>query len=226
MDNIVVQDLKKKFGRKEVLCGVSFKLQNGKVYGLLGQNGAGKTTIMKILCGLLKEDAGRIERGQRIVGALIEEPAAYKKLTARENLNIFMNCAAHKDPSRVETVLKEVDLYDEKAKFGQYSLGMKKRLGIAAALLGEPNLLILDEPTAGLDIDGIHSTREIVRNYMKGRDCITLLSSHDTRDIVALCDEIFILHEGRIAAHITDFEQDSMVLEEIYLNVINGRKQL
>ena len=224
MKSIVAGNLKKRYGSTCVLDGVSFELKEGKVYGLMGKNGVGKTTVIKILCGLIDADEGEVTRNTLQVGALIEEPAAYCNLTAKENLRIFMNCIGKYDDKKIAEILRLVGLCDDKKKFKHYSLGMKKRLGIAIALLNNPDFLVLDEPSCGLDIDGIIETRNIIREFMRPGDKITLISSHDTRDLVELCDEIMIMHEGRLVLKLEQFEKDSLKLEKIYLETIREKQ--
>jgi ABC-2 type transport system ATP-binding protein len=222
LNEIIINKISKSYGNKNVLNDVTLSLENGKVYGLIGENGAGKTTLMKILCGILTPDEGELLMQDKNVGALIEEPAAYMNMSAKDNLRIFMNCFSKSDDEKIEAILKLVGLMDTKKKVREYSLGMKKRLGIAISLLTEPNLLILDEPTSGLDITGINETREIVRNYMKNKENIVLISSHDTRDIVELCDEIIFIDKGKIILRLEEFERDSIKLETLYLEALRG----
>lgn len=224
MKSIVARNLKKKYGNTYVLDDISFELKEGKVYGLMGKNGAGKTTIIKMLCGLIKADEGHIIGNKIRVGALIEEPAAYCNLTAKENLQIFMNCIGKYDNKKIEKILQLVGLNDDKKKFKDYSLGMKKRLGIAVALVNNPDFLVLDEPSCGLDINGVIETRNIVKEFMKSENKITLISSHDTRDLVELCDEIMIIHKGRLISKLNHIERDSLKLEKIYLETIKEKK--
>lgn len=224
MSCIVVKNLKKKYGNTNVLNHISFELEEGKVYGLMGKNGAGKTTIIKILCGLTGIDGGQVTKNDLTIGALIEEPAAYSHLTAKENLRILMSYTGKRDDKRIAEILNLVGLCDDKKKFKNYSLGMKKRLGIAIALLNNPDFLVLDEPSCGLDISGIIETRNIIREFMKSGNRITLISSHDTRDLVELCDEIMIIHEGMMISKIDEFERDSLKLEKMYLEAIRDKQ--
>lgn len=220
MESIIARNVKKKYGDTYVLKNISFELEKGKVYGLMGKNGAGKTTIIKILCGLIQADEGKVLENEFRIGALIEEPTAYCNLTAEENLKIFMNCIGKYDNKKIEEILGLVGLNNDKKKFKDYSLGMKKRLGIAIALLNNPDFLILDEPSCGLDINGIIETRNIIKQFMKQEDKITLISSHDTRDLVELCNEIIIIHKGMLISKLDNIEKDSLKLEKIYLEAI------
>lgn len=223
MESIVIRNLKKRYGSTYVLDDISFELKEGKVYGLMGKNGAGKTTIIKILCGLIEADEGQMTGNKFRVGALIEEPTAYCNLTAKENLQIFMDCIGKYDNKKIEEILELVGLNNDKKKFRNYSLGMKKRLGIAIALLNNPDFLVLDEPSCGLDINGIIETRNIIKEFMKLENKITLISSHDTRDLVELCDEIIIIHKGKLISKLNHVEKDSLKLEKIYLETIKEK---
>ncbi len=223
MDNICVKGIKKTYGNTSAIEDISFELESGKVYGLMGENGAGKTTIMKILCGLIQADSGDITGNNVCIGALIEEPAAYGNLTARENLKIFRDYMEKKTKVKIEELLKLVGLEDNKKKFKDFSIGMKKRLGIAIALLNSPDILILDEPSCGLDIPGIMETRAIIKRFMNNGSKIVIISSHDTRDLVELCDEIIMIHKGKIQETLGHVEKDSLKLEKIYLQVIEEK---
>lgn len=219
-----IRNVEKKYGNVKVLEDISFKLCNGKVYGLIGENGAGKSTLMKILAGLVSQDAGDvIFRGQGVVGALIEEVGAYNHLNIEDNLKIFADYIKYYDKQKIQDLISVVGLSsDKKKKVKNYSVGMKKRLGIAIALLNRPNVLLLDEPSCGLDIEGIIATRNIVKEYMKQEGVVTLISSHDTRDLVELCDVIIFMHKGRIIACEEGFERDSIKLEKMYLEYLRG----
>lgn len=223
-DEILFRDVEKKYGDLKVLDRISFKFQNGKVYGLMGENGAGKTTLMKILTGLVKQDSGEVVFDKsRTIGALIEEVGVYKHLNAEDNLKIFAEYIHCYDKQKIQDILSLVGLdNDKKKKVKNYSIGMKKRLGIAIALLSNPSILVLDEPSCGLDIDGIIATRNIIKDYMKQEGIITLISSHDTRDLVELCDVILFLHGGKIVTIKEGFERDSLKLEKLYLELMRG----
>lgn len=226
MNDIIIDNIGKSFANKEVLVNVTLSLSKGKIYGLIGRNGAGKSTLMKILCGLYNADKGNITKPNNTIGALIEEPSAYLNMNAKDNLRIFMNCFSKADDEKIEKILYKTGLEGNKKKIKEYSLGMKKRLGLAIALLNEPDFLILDEPTSGLDIEGISVIRKIIREYMNDKEKTILISSHDTRDIVLLCDEIIFINEGRIMLKLRDFERDSIKLEELYLEAVKDGTML
>ena len=191
-------DLCKSFKKQKVVNHVSLNIEKGKVYGLLGPNGAGKSTTLKMLTGILKPTAGEIyfdgkpwnrECLSRI-GALIENPPVYGNLSARENLKV-RSLLLGVDEKRIEEVLQMVSLTDTgKKRAGQFSLGMKQRLGIAMALLGKPELLILDEPTNGLDPIGIEELREMIRSFPK-QGITVILSSHILSEVQRKAGEIY-----------------------------------
>ncbi|MCF0131015.1 MAG: ABC transporter ATP-binding protein [Pseudobutyrivibrio sp.] len=220
MYSLCVNGIKKHYGGYPVIDDISFEFKPGKVYGLMGENGAGKTTIMKILCGLVNADSGYVSGNNVCIGTLIEDASAYENLTARENLTIFSNYLKNSTLIRIEDLLNLVGIEDNKKKFKDFSIGMKKRLGIAIALLNNPDVLILDEPSCGLDISGIMEIRTIIREFMHSDSRIVIISSHDTRDLVELCDEIIMIHKGRIQEVIKHIDKDSLKLEKKYLQVI------
>ena len=207
---IETHDLCKSYNGRTVVDHLNLTVPQGCVYGFLGPNGAGKSTSMKMLLGLVHPTGGSVEllghtmnETNRIpllrqTGSLIESPSGYLHLTARENLAIVADLkgVAHKD---IDRVLEIVHLTaDANRKVGQYSLGMKQRLGIAMALLGSPRLLILDEPTNGLDPSGIHEIRNLVKSLPSLYDCTVLISSHMLSEIELIADDIGILNHGRL----------------------------
>lgn len=204
-----VRGLKKNFGSRPALAGLDLSVPRGIVYGFLGPNGAGKTTAMRILAGLIHPDAGSIDlfgrpwqRGDRRrlfeVGALIESPAFYPFLSARENLRALAAAGAPVPRSRIEELLELVGLNDRAAdKVGGYSLGMKQRLGIAGALLSDPELLLLDEPSNGLDPGGIHAMRELLRRLSAAGKTV-FVSSHMLGEVRLMVDVVGIIAMGRL----------------------------
>ncbi|MDO8736357.1 MAG: ABC transporter ATP-binding protein [Thermoleophilia bacterium] len=186
--------------------GLNMKVQRGEVYGFVGPNGAGKTTTLRILVGLVRPTSGSCEiLGGKPgssdtlsrVGALIETPAFYPYLSGRDNLRVLSRLAGI-DYSRIEPVLEEVELTGRADdRFKTYSLGMKQRLGIAAAMLKDPELLILDEPTNGLDPAGMVEMRQLIRQLGQG-DRTVLISSHLMGELEQICDRIGIVKDGRL----------------------------
>lgn len=182
---------------------VSLRIPQGCVYGLLGPNGAGKSTLLKIITGMMKQDSGEIYyKGNpwkreclQDIGTLIETPPIYHNLTARENL-LVRTTALGLPESRIHEALETAGLTDTgKKRAGQFSLGMKQRLGIAAALIGHPRFLILDEPTNGLDPFGIQELRELIRSFPE-RGITVLVSSHILSEVEQVADHIGILSGG------------------------------
>ncbi len=203
---IETRQLTKRFKRQVAVADVNLRVPEGRVYGLLGPNGAGKTTLLKMLVGLLHPTSGDISLFQELwkrsnlssVGALIESPSLYGHLTGRENLEIHRRLLGlPKD--RLDEVLRIVGLLDvaKKKKASTYSLGMKQRLGIAIALLNHPQLLILDEPTNGLDPIGIREMRSLISSFMN-QGITVIVSSHILSEVAQMVTDVGILSEGRL----------------------------
>ncbi len=208
MTALEVSQLSKRFGNGvQALADLSLSVPAGGVYGLLGPNGAGKSTLLRIVSGMVHADAGSIAlfgavasvESRRALGALIEGPSAYPFLTATEFLRVIAYAAGV--PAEPGPLLDRVGLaHAADRRAGGFSLGMKQRLGIAAALVGVPKLLILDEPTNGLDPEGIADIRQLVR-ALADRDGLTvLLSSHLLDEVERVCDRVAILSQGRLMA--------------------------
>jgi bacitracin transport system ATP-binding protein len=210
MDNLIIEtrQLTKIYGEQTVVNKVDLHVQKGRIYGLLGRNGAGKTTIMKMILGLTSVTSGEVNlfgrnmkgNEKRIyprIGAIIETPGFYPNLTGTENLEIFAKLRGTSKPDAVKESLEVVGLpYKDKKVFGKYSLGMKQRLGIANAILHDPELLILDEPTNGLDPIGIAEVRNFIKDLCMEREKTVLISSHILSEISLLADDIGIIHNG------------------------------
>ena len=200
------QDLTRRFGARTVIHQVSLRVPVSGIYGFLGLNGAGKTTMIRLLLGLIKADAGSIRVfGQsfsqellRRVGSLVEMPSLYSHLTGRENLEVTRRQIAA-PRSRIDHALTVVRLRaDADRLVRQYSLGMKQRLGLALALLNSPDLLILDEPTNGLDPAGIHEIRDLLRRMPREHGITVFLSSHLLSEVEQIAESIGIVHEGKL----------------------------
>lgn len=198
-------DLTKSFHGQTALAGVSLRVQRGTVYGLLGPNGAGKSTTLKLITGLLRPTRGEIifdgapwsRAALSKMGALIEGPALYANLTAQENLRVHTQMLGL-SASRIGEVLETVGLTDTgRKRAGQFSMGMKQRLGIAIALLNDPALLILDEPTNGLDPFGIQALRELIASF-PAQGITVVLSSHILAEVAQVVDEVGIIAGGRL----------------------------
>ncbi|MBN2304944.1 MAG: ABC transporter ATP-binding protein [Anaerolineae bacterium] len=211
---IRIENLSKTFGRRakrrvHAVKNISLEIQTGQVYGFLGPNGAGKTTTIRMLLDLIRPTTGdayiydrHVRREHdvlRRVGALVEGAAFYNFLTGRKNLEVLARTANDYDPIRIEMLLAQVGLaHRADQRVNGYSTGMKQRLGLAAALLGDPDLLILDEPTNGLDPGGMHEVREFVRNLADEHGKTVFLSSHLLGEIEQVCDRVAIINLGEI----------------------------
>jgi ABC-type multidrug transport system ATPase subunit len=209
---VETRDLTKRYGPHIVAVNrVSLTVRRGEVYGFLGPNGAGKTTTMRMLLGLLRPTSGAASvlgrqpghpESLARVGALVESPAFYPYLSGRDNLRVIARYAGV-PKERIDGVLELVDLMDRaRDKFATYSLGMKQRLGVAAALLKDPELLILDEPTNGLDPSGMADMRDLIRSLGSGERTV-LLSSHLLGEVEQICDRVGVLSRGRLIAEST-----------------------
>jgi ABC-2 type transport system ATP-binding protein len=206
---LATQGLAKRYGSRVALDGLDLRVPEGVVYGFLGPNGAGKTTTMRILTGLIRPDAGQVEllgrpfgrRDRRRlfdVGALIESPAFYPFLSGRENLRSLAATGAPVPASRIDELLELVNLRERAGdKVSGYSLGMKQRLGIAAALLSDPRLLLLDEPANGLDPAGIVGMRDTLRALAAAGKTV-FVSSHILSEVQQLVDVVGIIARGRL----------------------------
>ena len=227
-DNILeTRELTKNFSGQLAVNGISLEIKRNTVYGLLGPNGAGKSTTLKLILGLLRPTKGEIlfngESWKREhlakIGSLIEEPALYGNLTAEENLLVHTKLlGVPKD--KIYEVLETVDLKDTGSKrASQFSHGMKERLGIAIALLNDPALLILDEPTNGLDPVGIQELRELIATFPK-KGMTVILSSHILSEVEQVVDEIGIINKGQLMFQGTPNRDED--LEAFFMEVIKG----
>jgi ABC-2 type transport system ATP-binding protein len=206
---LVASNLTKVIGKRTIVDGVSFSLSPGEVFGFLGPNGAGKTTTIRMLVGLIKPTAGNVticgfdvrrdfEKALRNVGCIVENPDLYRFMTGRENLEHFARMLSVPS-SEIERVGERVQLAHRlDQRVGTYSLGMRQRLGIAQALLGNPRLLILDEPANGLDPAGIREIRELLRSLARDRDMAVFVSSHLLGEVELMCDRVAIIHKGAL----------------------------
>lgn len=202
--------LNKSFGKKKILKDVSFELYEGDILGFIGPNGAGKTTTIKMILGLQNIDSGSVlingydikkdfEKAILSVGTIVENPDLYMYLTGYENLKLVANMYKNIDKNRVDEVIKIVKLEQRiNDKVSKYSLGMRQRLGIAQAILHKPNLLILDEPTNGLDPEGIKELREIIKNLALKENVGVLISSHNLSELESFCNKVVIIKNGKI----------------------------
>ena len=220
MKVLEIKGVKKKLGKREIIKGIDLSVEEGEIFGFLGPNGAGKTTTIRMLVGLIAPNEGEIsicghnvqmekEKALKNVGAVVENPELYKYLSGRENL---MQIARIRGVSKeeIQDLIEIVGLKDRiDDKVRKYSLGMKQRLGLAAALIGNPKLLILDEPTNGLDPSGIMDFREVVKRSAKEKGMAVFISSHILSEVQTLCDRVAFINEGVIKS-----------VEEIHDNVV------
>ncbi|WP_037464819.1 ABC transporter ATP-binding protein [Shimazuella kribbensis] len=210
MSALKLQNVTKKIGTKTIIHQLDLTVNAGEVYGFLGPNGSGKTTTIRMMVGLIKPTNGTIsiggydirsERAKALaqIGTIVENPELYSYLTGRKNLIHFARLAGISNmKARIEEVIEMVDIkeyVDDKVK--TYSLGMRQRLGLAQALLGNPKLLILDEPTNGLDPEGIHDFRKLIR-HLASTDIAVFISSHLLSEIELMCDRVAIIKSGKV----------------------------
>ena len=207
MKKIVIEHLSKKFGKQEVLKDISLTMEAGKIYGIAGYNGSGKTVMFKCICGLIIPDGGiirideqKVKRGEILtdVGMIIEGPAYLKRKSAYNNLRLLYQIRNKVNKRYLYEILSQVGLDPASKKpVGKFSLGMKQRLGIAQAIMENPSFLILDEPLNGLDKNGIKEMRNFFLE-MKNSGKIILMASHNKYDMEVLCDELYELEAGKL----------------------------
>jgi ABC-2 type transport system ATP-binding protein len=204
------EELTKRFGARTAVDRLSMRVERGDIYGFLGPNGAGKSTTLRMLLGLVRPTSGTIKfqaresgwdyiRARSRIGAIVETPAFYENFSGRRNLQLLASLSGRVQSKRVEEVLEIVDLRERaRDPVKTYSYGMRQRLGIAQALLPTPELIILDEPTNGLDPQGIQQTRELIRRLREEFQLTVLLSSHLLTEIEQLCNRVGVIYEGRL----------------------------
>ncbi|CAI8028809.1 Uncharacterized ABC transporter ATP-binding protein YdbJ [Geodia barretti] len=214
MDDSVIRTdgLTKRYGHVLAVDGLSLDVSRGRIFGLLGPNGSGKTTLMSMLLGLVRPTAGSfslfgnllekggLDRELHRIGALIETPTFYPYLSGRNNLAYFQGISGRGNPQELDLLLEQVGLGGRGGdKFQTYSLGMKQRLGLAYTLLGDPELLVLDEPTNGMDPAGMAEVRDLIRGLASENRSV-ILSSHLLNEVEQVCDSVAILSHGRLIA--------------------------
>lgn len=228
--------LTKVMGGKEIVNRVDLHVKKGEIYGFLGPNGAGKTSVMKMITNLWKPTEGEIEIfGETLtpksypvlkrMGSIIEYPIFFENMTGRENLELHGEYMGYYSPGSVENALEMLDLSSSADRpVKSYSLGMKERLGIARAVLCKPELLILDEPTNGLDPSGMKQVRELLRTLCAEYGITILISSHILSEIESISDTVGIIHHGEMQKEISVREIQEMSLNYIELTVADGKK--
>ncbi|NLJ31369.1 MAG: ABC transporter ATP-binding protein [Clostridiales bacterium] len=205
-----LEHISKTIGKKQILHDISFETYAGEVFGFLGPNGAGKTTTIKIIVGLLCLDEGAItvcgtalknhfEKAMQNIGGIVENPEMYKYLTGMQNLRQYARMRGNVSQKRIDEVVEMVGLSNRiHEKVGHYSLGMRQRLGVAQSILHHPKVLILDEPTNGLDPAGIKELRDILKNLAHKEGVGVLVSSHLMSEMEMMCDRVGIIAEGKL----------------------------
>ena len=236
--SITVENLTKKIGRKVILHNLSFSVDKGKIVGVVGPNGAGKSTLIKTMLGLYHITAGdiyvhgfsvkkNIEKVLNDIGCIIENPDLYNNLTGRENIEFFAELCNMKDKTFINRLIKLVKLenrIDDKVK--TYSLGMKQRIGIICALVNKPKILILDEPTNGLDPLGIKELREFLKLINKNTNITIILCSHILDEMEKVCDEIIMIDDGKFIdkVDILKLRESNISLEDVFIEKLHGSK--
>jgi ABC-2 type transport system ATP-binding protein len=236
-DSIVIENLTKYYGKFLALDNLSLKVPEKENIGLLGPNGAGKSTTLKILCGLIRPNSGKAyvqgadvvadqEKALGYIGAIIETPEFYSYLTPEDTLNYFgklRGMQGEKLNKRIKEVIELVHLEKwAKEKIGKFSRGMKQRLGLAQTLLHDPPVLILDEPSLGLDPKGVVEFREIIKTA--GKEKTIFFASHQLVEVAQICSKVAIIGGGKLLAYdsITELEKKYKTLEEAYLQLTGG----
>ena len=224
-----INDLSKTYGPKKALDGVSFEVERGKIYGFIGENGAGKTTAIRAITGLSPIENGTIElfgksdskglaEARRKMGCPVESPILDMRKTAKENLMLQELLYGNKDASKADKILNRVGLGDVKnKKVGNFSLGMKQRLGIALALINDPELLILDEPVNGLDPMGMVDVRELLVSLCRDDGITIVISSHILAELYQLATDYIIISHGHIISTLSKDELDKLCTTHIVM---------
>ena len=209
-DILSVRNLNKSFGKKQVLFDVSFDIKEGQILGFIGPNGAGKTTTIKLILGLQSINSGDVlingfdikkdyVKAIEKVGAIVESPDMYMYLSGRKNLELIARLYDNVDKDRLNEVIELSGLGQRiDDKVSKYSLGMRQRLGIAASLINRPNLLVLDEPTNGLDPEGIKELRDLLVDLCKKEKIAILISSHNLSELESFCTDVCIIKNGKV----------------------------
>lgn len=235
---IKFENLSKKIGRKVILHNLSFSIEKGKITGIVGPNGAGKSTMIKTMLGLYHVTSGNIyidgfsvkkdlEKCLSKIGCIIENPDIYNNLSGRKNLELYAELNNMKDKDYINRLVELVKLsnrIDDKVK--TYSLGMKQRLGIACALVNKPSILILDEPTNGLDPFGIKELRELLKLINEKTTITIILCSHILEEMEKVCDDVILIDNGKFIdkVNICDLNQENKSLEGVFIEKLHGSK--
>ena len=238
MANTVLElkNVSKSFGRKKVIDNISLEVKEGEIYGFLGPNGSGKTTTIKMILRLIDSDEGEIkvhgydnkkqfEKAMENIGAIVENPDMYGYMSGLDNLKLHARIR-NVDPKRIEEVLELVELKGrEKEHVKKYSLGMKQRLGLALTLLHKPRVLILDEPTNGLDPSGIKKLRDILKEIAHKEGVAVFVSSHILSEMQLMCDKVAVIDKGKIVK-VEDITKSEEAVEKLEIRVKDTEKAI
>ena len=241
MANIVLElkNVSKSFGRRKVIDNISLEVKEGEIFGFLGPNGSGKTTTIKMILRLIDLDSGKItingydnkkqfEQAMECIGAIVENPDLYHYMTGIDNLKLHARIR-NVDKKRIDEILELVGLKDRaKDKVKKYSLGMKQRLGLALTLLHKPKVLILDEPTNGLDPAGIKQLRDILKEISHKEGVAVFVSSHILSEMQLMCDKVAVIDKGKIVKieQITNHEEAAVETVEIKIRDVEKAIQI
>lgn len=236
MENaIIIDDLSKRYKNKRGIEHINIEVARGEIFGFLGPNGAGKTTAMKVMTGLMSPDSGDVyingfsitqdyEQAMAGVGCIIENVAMFPYLTAMENLKLCARYYPGVDAARMEECLELTGLGKfKKERVRNFSLGMRQRMGIAMAMLSDPQVLILDEPLNGLDVEGMVEMRRLILALSEQKHTTFFISSHLIHDVELTCNKIGVLYDGKLRSvkHIDDILRDYSSLENYYLSEVD-----
>lgn len=231
-----LKNVNKSFGKRKVINNISLEVKEGEIYGFLGPNGSGKTTTIKMILRLIESDSGEIkvngydtkkqfEKAMECIGAIVENPDMYKYMSGIDNLKLHARIR-NIDEKRIDEVLNMVELKGrENDKVGKYSLGMKQRLGLALTLLHKPKVLILDEPTNGLDPAGIKKLRDILKEIAHKDGVAVFVSSHILSEMQLMCDKVAVINNGEIV-RIEEILKENEKTETVEIKVKNVEKAI
>lgn len=229
-------NIRKKYKKKEILKGIDLNFESGKIYGIVGPNGVGKSTMIKIIAGLISQYNGDLRccDGEKEInildfrkeaGFIIENPQFDLSMSGADNIKICATLYGNEKSVDYSDILKLVGLDDTRLAVRKYSLGMKQRLGLACLLVSNPKAVFLDEPTNGLDPMGIRDLRNMITKMAHEEDRMVIVTSHMLSELQKICDEYYFIKDGKVVKHISE-EMEGNELEELYLNIMeNGKNE-